>query len=173
MNIRAIAVVLMDLLKTSELTQSLIKLNPKPFFYAISQHPDYILNTTIPGTKEVLAILMEVDQKNFLKMAVELTPSQFGNIMHSIANERMIDFAKDLIGKIQNHYDAITVTKLMFMRDSVIENSPIMAMISKMYKEEDKIISIWTMIVNEVPYSYEQEHILFVAFLGCKHPPRS
>ena len=101
-------------------------------------------------------------------MAVELKTSAFGNIMHSIANERMIDFAKDLIGKIQNHYDAMTVTKLMFLRNSVIENSPIMAMISKMYKEEeDKIVSIWTMIVNEVQYSCEQEHLLFVAFLGC------
>ena len=168
MNISAIASVLLDLLKTSELTKSLIKQNPKRVFKVISQHPDLILNTT-SGTKEVLTLLMEVDQTSFIKMAVELKTSEFGNIMHSIANERMIDFAKDLIGKIQNHYDAMTVTNLMFLRNFVMENSPIMAMISKMYNEEDKIISIWTMIFNEVPYSCEQEHILLVAFLGSKH----
>ena len=90
-------------------------------------------------------------------MAVELKTSEFGNIMHSIANERMIDFAEDLIKKIKNHYDDMTVTKLMFLRNSVLENSPIMVMISNMsirekhlYNEEkDKIISIWTMIVND------------------------
>ena len=76
--------------------------------------------------------------------------------------------------KIKNHYDNMTVTKLMFLRNSVIENSPIMAMISKMdKKEEDKIISIWTMIVNEVPYSCEQEHILFVTFIYYVKSPRS
>ena len=165
MNISDIAYVLLDLLKTSELTKSLIKLDPKPFFDAISQFPDLILNTT-SGTKEVLTLLMEVDQTSFIKMAVELKTSEFGNIMHSIANERMIDFAEDLIKKIKNHYDDMTVTKLMFLRNSVIEDSPIMAMISKMNnEEEEKIISIWTMIVNEVPYSCEQEHILFVTFI--------
>ena len=167
MNIVGIVNKLLDSLKTSALTKSLIELKPKSFFNAISKNPDLILNAT-PGSKEVLILLMEVDQTSFIKMAVELKTSEFGNIMHSIANERMIDFAKDLIGKIQNHYDAMTVTKLMFLRNSVIENSPIMAMISKMYnEEEDKIISIWTMIVNEVQYSCEQEHLLFVAFLGC------
>ena len=166
MNKIAFATKLLDILKTSELTKSLIKLNTKLVFNVILQYPDLILNTT-SGTKEVLTLLMEVDQNSFIKMAVELKTSQFGNIMHSIANERMIDFAKDLIGKIQNHYDAMTVTKLMFLRNSVIENSPIMAMISKMNnEEEEKIISIWTMIVNEVPYSCEQEPILFVTFLG-------
>ena len=109
---------------------------------------------------------MEVDQVSFIKMAVELKTSEFGNIMHAIANERMIDFAENLIKKIKNHYDDMTVTKLMFLRNSDFENSPIMAMISKMNnKEEEKIISIWTMIVNEVPYSCEQEHILFVTFI--------
>ena len=163
MNISAIAYVLLDLLKTSELTKSLIKLNPKPFFDVISQYPRLILNTT-SGTKEVLTLLMEVDQTSFIKMAVELKTSEFGNIMHSIANERMVDFAKDLIENIQNHYDLNTVSKLMFLRNSVLENSPIMVMISKMSirdkhlfnEEKDKIISIWSMIFNdEVPYSCE------------------
>ena len=168
MNINAIVYVLLDFLKTSELTKSLIKLNPKPFFDAISQFPDLIHNTT-SGTKEVLTLLMEVDRTLFIKMAVELKTSEFGNIMHSIANERMVDFAKDLIENIQNHYDLNTVSKLMFLRNSVLENSPIMVMISKMsiwdehlYNDEkDKIISIWSMIVNnEVPYSCKQEHDL-------------
>ena len=163
MSISAIAYVLLDLLKTSELTKSLIKLNPKPFFDVILQYPDLILNTT-SGTKEVLTLLMKVDPTSFIKMAVELKTSEFGNIMHSIANERMVDFAKDLIENIQNHYDLNTVSKLMFLRNSVLENSPIMVMISKMSirdkhlfnEEKDKIISIWSMIFNdEVPYSCE------------------
>ena len=147
------------------MTKILIKRSPEIVFNEISQHPDLILSTTA-GTKEVLTLLMEVDQISFIKMAVELKTSEFGNIMHSIANERMIDFAENLIKKIKNHYDDMTVTKLMFLRNSDFENSPIMAMISKMNnKEEGKIISIWTMIVNEVPYSCEQEHILFVTFI--------
>ena len=147
------------------MTKILIKRSPEIVFNEISQHPDLILSTTA-GTKEVLTLLMEVDQISFIKMAVELKTSEFGNIMHSIANERMIDFAENLIKKIKNHYDDMTVTKLMFLRNSDFENSPIMAMISKMNnKEEEKIISIWTMIVNEVPYSCEQEHILFVTFI--------
>ena len=147
------------------MTKILIKRNPEIVFNVISQHPDLILSTTA-GTKEVLTLLMEVDQISFIKMAVELKTSEFGNIMHSIANERMIDFAEDLIKKIRNQYDDMTVTKLMFLRNYVIGNSPIMAMISKMNnEEEEKIISIWTMIVNEVPYSCEQEHILFVTFI--------
>ena len=157
MSIIAIVKKLLDLLKTAELTQRLIKLNPKPFFDEISQHPDSILNTNIPGTKEVLTLLMEVDQTSFVKMAVELKTSEFGNIMHSIANEKMVNFAKDLIKKIQNQYDSNTASKLMFFRDSFVENSPIMVMISKMsirdkhlYNEEkDEIISIWSMIVKD------------------------
>ena len=144
-------------MKTSELTKSLIKQNPKRVFNVISQHPDLILNTNIPGTKKVLTLLMEVDQTSFIKMAVELKTSEFGNIMHSIANEKMVNFAKYLIEKIQNQYDSNTASKLMFFRDSFVENSPIMVMISKMsirdkhlYNEEkDKIISIWSMIVND------------------------
>ena len=100
---------------------------------------------------------MEVDQTSFIKMAVELKTSEFGNIMHSIANEKMVNFAKDLIEKIQNQYDSNTASKLMFFRDSFVENSPIMVMISKMsirdkdlYNEEKgEIISIWSMIVND------------------------
>ena len=141
----------------------MIKQNPRRIFNVISQHPDLILNTN-SGSKEVLTLLMEVDRTLFIKMAVELKTSEFGNIMHSIANERMVDFAKDLIENIQNHYDLNTVSKLMFLRNSVLENSPIMVMISKMsiwdehlYNDEkDKIISIWSMIFNdEVPYSCE------------------
>ena len=87
---------------------------------------------------------MEVDQASFLKMAVELKSSEFGNIMHCVADQNMIDFAKDLIGKIQDCYGAQTVTNLMFSRNSVAENSPIMVMISKMsarnrnWSNEDK-----------------------------------
>ena len=143
----------------------MIKQNPIMAFNVISQHPYLILNTT-SGTREVLTLLMEVDQTSFIKMAVELKTSEFGNIMHSIANEKMVNFAKDLIEKIQNQYDSNAASKLMFLRDSFVENSPIMVMISKMsirdehlYNEEkDKIISIWTMIVNEeVLYSCEHE----------------
>ena len=138
------------------MTKILIKQNPKRVFNAISQYPDFFLTTT-SGAKEVLTLLMEVDHTSFIKMAVELKTSEFGNIMHSIANEKMVNFAKDLIEKIQNQYDSNTASKLMFLRDSFVENSPIMVMISKMsirdkhlYNEEkDEIISIWSMIVKD------------------------
>ena len=133
MNIVGIVNKLLDSLKTSALTKSLIcRTETKEFFFnAISNNPDLILNAT-SGSKEILTLLMEVDQNLFSKMAVELKTSEFGNIMHFIANEKMVSFAKDLILKIQNQYDSTTASKLMFLRNSVAENSPIMVMISKM-----------------------------------------
>ena len=159
---------LLDSLKFSPLTFSLIKLKPKSFFDAISKNPDLLLNAT-PGSKDVLILLMEVDQTSFIKMAVELKTSEFGNIMHFMANENMINSAKDLIEKIQDLYDAKTVTKLMFLRNSISENSPIMLMISKMsmrdeklYNEEKAIInSIWIKYVNDEVFEEVERHNKF------------
>ena len=147
---------LLEWTKTSELTNRLIKLEPKSFFKVISKHPNSILSIST-GIDEVLILLMEVDQASFVKMAVELKSSEYGNIMHCIANQSMINFAKDLIGKIQDHYDAQTVTNLMFSRNLLAENSPMMVMISKMsmrnrnssIEDKDKIISIWSTCVND------------------------
>ena len=60
----------------------------------ISEHPNLILSIKT-GIEDVLILLMEVDQASFLKMAVELQSSEFGNIMHCVADQNMIDFAKE------------------------------------------------------------------------------
>ena len=156
MEIIAIVNKLLNTLKNTELTKRLIKRNPGTFFNVISQNPNLILNTTTTGTKEVLTSLLAVDQTSFIKMAVELKTSEFGNIMHCMASEKMFNVAKDLIEKIQSHYNVKIATKLMFARNFV-KNSPMMVMISKMsmndknlYKDEKEIIiSIWNICVND------------------------
>ena len=98
-------------------------------------------------------------------MAVELKNSEFGNIMHCLANEKMFSFAKDLIENIRKNYGAKDVVKLMSLRNSIAENSPMMVMINKISKldsskmsmldsnlyneEKENIISIWNMMVND------------------------
>ena len=85
---------------------------------------------------------MEVDQASFIKMAVELKNSEFGNIMHCLANEKMVNFAKDLIENIKNNYGAKAVVKLMSLRNSIAENSPMMVMISKISKLDSSKMSM-------------------------------
>ena len=156
----------MEWTKTSELTKRLIKLEPKSFFNIISEHPSSILSSST-GIEDILILLMEVDQASFLKMAVELKSSEYGNIMHCVANQNMINFANNLIEKIQNHYEAQTVAKLMFSRN-VAENSPMMVMISKMTmrnrnwsnEDKDKIISIWSACINDQVFQEIERDIM-------------
>ena len=133
----------------------------------ISEHPNSILSITT-GIEDVLILLMEVDQASFLKMAVELKSSEYGNIMHCVANQNMINFANDLIEKIQNHYGAQTVTNLMFLRNLLTENSPMMIMISKMSmmnrnwstEDKDKIISIWSACFNDEVFEEMEKDVM-------------
>ena len=125
-------------------------------FDVISQHPNLMFNSR-PGTKDVLTLLMEVDQASFTKMAVTLKSSLGENIMHFMAKENLIDFAINLIETIEKSFDRITATELMFSRNLMGRNSPMMIMIQRMYmkskslsKEEKdtKIISIWNTCVE-------------------------
>lgn len=124
-------------------------------FDVISQHPNLMFNSR-PGTKDVLTLLMEVDQASFTKMAVTLKSSLGENIMHFMAKENLIDFAINLIETIEKSFDRITATELMFSRNLMGRNSPMMIMIQRMYmkskslskEEKDKIISIWNTCVE-------------------------
>ena len=124
-------------------------------FDVVSKHPALILNDR-PGTKDILYSLMEADPASFAEMAVNLKSSGGENIMHFMAKENLIDFAINLIGTIEKSFDRITATELMFSRNLVGRNSPMMIMIQRMYmksknlsdEEKNKIISIWNTCVE-------------------------
>ena len=124
-------------------------------FDVVSKHPALILNDR-PGTKDILYSLMEDDPDSFAKMAVNLKSSGGENIMHFMAKENLIDFAIDLIKAIERIFDRITATELMFSRNLMGGNSPMMIMIRRAYmtsknlsdEEKDKIISIWNTCVE-------------------------
>ena len=115
-------------------------------FDVISQHPDSMFNSR-SGTKDVLTLLMESDQASFTKMAVNLKSSLGENIMHFMAKENLIDFAMNLIETIEKSFDRMTATELMFSRNLLGRNSPMMIMIQRNKnfsdEEKDKILFIW------------------------------
>ena len=124
-------------------------------FDVVSKHPALILNDR-PGTKDILDSLMKADPGSFAEMAVKLKSSGGENIMHFLAKENLIDGIINLISIIERKIDRITATELMFSRNLVGRNSPMMIMIQRIFmknenlsnEEKEKITFIWNACVE-------------------------
>ena len=73
------------------------------------------------------------------------------------------------IEKIEKHFDTLTATKLIFSRNLIVKNSPMMIMIQRMYqaredkekkylpmKEKQKLITIWIKCVSDEKLEVEK-----------------